>query len=368
MSRRAQGFTLVELLAAAALFSVLGVLLFQMVRSAMDVWGTGERNRELTDRANAAFELLATDLRDGWAGAPGGGVPAGLLCTWRPEDDDRDGEPERRRPLLRFTRLCHEQATLEWLARAGDVAGAPDAVASLLPQDPARLRPTGGLAESLYTLAERKGLPLPALMRVVRAPAGSERSLRDAALPAQRDRLLADAAVVADDVLWFGVEFWGPGTTDWSAGGGAFPAWDSTRGLLPPGDPDFPFGAGPASHSEPSDDVWPRRVRLTLVLDRAQGATTASSLSEAVGPDARRLRLASADLLRDEEPPDHLLVEDEWVAVLSVEGRDLTVGRGARGTRPATHGEGARVRAGRTFRRVLEVPAGRELLLAEEAP
>jgi prepilin-type N-terminal cleavage/methylation domain-containing protein len=361
--RRTQGFTLLELLAAAALFSVLGVLLFQMVRSAMDVWGTGERNRELHDRAAAAFELLATDLRDGWAGAPGGGVAGGLLCTWRAEDDDLDGEPERRRPLLRFTRLCHEQSTLEWLARAGDVAGGQDTVASLQPRDPTGLRPTGGLAESLYTLAERPGLPLPALLRVVRAPAGSERSLLDADLPEQRDRMLADAAVVADDVLWFGVDFWGPGTSAWTAEGGAFTAWDSTRGLLPPGDPDFPFGAGPASHADASDDVWPRLVRLTLVLDRAQGATTAGSLSEPVGPDALRLRLASADLLRDEEPPDHLLVEGEWVAVVSVDGRDVQVRRGARGTLPATHGEGARVRAGRTFRRVLEVPAGRELLL-----
>jgi len=363
MRRSARGFTLLELLAAAALFSVLGVLLFQMVRSAMDVWGTGERNRELSDRAAAALQLLATDLRDAWAGAPGGPVPGALLCTWRAEDDDRDGEPERRRPLLRFTRLCHEQATLEWLSRAGDVAGGQDSVASLLPRDPTGLRPTGGLAESLYTLSERKDLPLPALVRVVRSPAGGERSLLDPALPEQRDRMLADAAVVADDVLFFGVEFWGPGTSSWSRDGGTLTAWDSTRGLLPPGDPDFPFGVGPASLADASDDVWPRLLRLTLVLDRAQGATTAGSLSEPVGPDARRLRLASADLLRDEEPPDHLLVEDEWVAVESVDGRDVQVRRGARGTQAATHGEGARVRAGRTFRRVLELPAGRELLL-----
>jgi prepilin-type N-terminal cleavage/methylation domain-containing protein len=367
MSRRTQGFTLLEMLAAAALFSLLGVLLFQMVRSAMDVWGTGERNRELADRASAAFELLGTDLRDAWAGAPGGGVPAGLLCTWRVEDDDRDGEPERRRPLLRFTRLCHEQATLDWLARAGDVAGGQEAVASLAPRDPATLRATGGLAESLYTLAERPGVPLPALVRVVRAPAGSERSLLDPGLADQRDRLLADAAVVADDVLFFGVEFWGPGTTGWGDGS-ALHAWDSTRGLLAPDDPDFPFGAGPASLADGSDDAWPRQLRLTLVLDRAQGATTAGSLAETVGPEARRLRLASADLLRDEQPPDHLLIEDEWVEVVAAEGRDVDVRRGARGTKAATHGEGARVRAGRAYRRVLDLPAGRELLLAEEAP
>ena len=361
--RRQRGFTLLELLAAAALFSVLGVLLFQMVRSAMDVWSTGERNRELSDRANAAFELLAADLRDGWAGSAGAGVPAALLCTWRPEDDDRDGEADRRRPLLRFTRLCHEQSTLEWLARAGDTAGGQDSVTGLAPRDPSGLRPTGGLAESLYTLASRKDAPLPALMRAVRMPAGGERSLLDPSLAEQKDRLLADAVPAADDVLFFGVQFWGPGTTGWDAGGGAFTAWDSTRGLIPPGDPDFPFGVGPASWTDSSDDIWPRLVRLTLVLDRAQGAASAGSLAEPVGAEAKVITVADGGFLRDEEAPDHVLIDDEWLQVTGIDGRTLQVQRGARGTVPAVHVDGARVRTGRTFRRVLALQAGRELLV-----
>ena len=366
--RRTRGFTLLELLAAAALFSVLGVLLFQMVRSAMDVWSTGERNRELSDRANAAFELLASDLRDAWAGTAGAGVPAALLCTWRPEDDDRDGEAERRIPLLRFTRLCHEQSTLEWLAHAGDAAGGQDSVTGLAPHDPASLRPTGGLAESLYTLGSRKDAPLPALMRAVRMPAGGERSLLEPSLADQKDRLLADAVPAADDVLFFGVQFWGPGTTDWTAEGGAFTAWDSTRGVIPLADPDFPFGVGPASWADPSDDIWPRLVRLTLVLDRAQGAASAGRLAEAVGPEAKVITVADPAFLRDEETPDHVLVDDEWLAVTGIDGRTLQVQRGARGTVAAVHGEGARVRIGRTFRRVLALQAGRELLVEGASP
>lgn len=364
--RRARGFTLVELLAAAALFAMLAVLLFQMVRSAMDVWGTGERNRELSERATAAFELLATDLRAAWGGSPGGAPPAALLFTWRTEDDDGDGLPERRLPLLRFTRLLHEQSTLEWLARAGDAPGGEQAVTGLLPVDPATLRPTGGLAESLYTLARRPGLPLPVLVRGLRAPAGGERSLLDPALAAQPDRLLADCVPVAEDVLWFGCEFWGPATADWGPDGGALTAWDSTRGVLAPGDPEFPYGAGPDSLERPHDDAWPRLLRLTLVLDRAAGATASGTLAAGVSADERRLRLAGASFLRDEEPPDHLLVEDEWVAVAAIEGDEVRVTRGARGSVAASHPDGARVRAGRTFRRVLRLAAGRELLLAEE--
>ena len=361
--RSSRGFTLLELLAAAALFSVLGVLLFQMVRSAMDVWATGERNRELADRANSAFELLATDLRDAWAGTPGTALPGALLCTWRPEDDDKDGEPERRIPLLRFTRLCHEQAGLEWLARAGDVAGGQESVAGLQPQDPTTLRPTGGLAESLYTLAARAGAPLPALLRVVHTPAGGERSLLDPELEQQKERLLSDAAPAADDVLYFGVEFWGPGTTAWGPDGRCYTAWDSTRGIIPPADEGFPFGVGPASRADSSDDIWPRLVRLTLVLDRAGGATGSGTLSEAAGAEAKAITVADASFLRDEEAPDHVLIDDEWLAVSSIDGRTLQVQRGARGTVAAVHGERARVRTGRTFRRVLALSAGRELLV-----
>ncbi len=364
--RRARGFTLVELLAAAALFAMLAVLLFQMVRSAMDVWGTGERNRELSDRAAAAFELVATDLRAAWGGSPGGGPRAALLFTWRTEDDDGDGLPERRLPLLRFTRLLHEQATLEWLAAAGDTPGGLALVTGLLPADPATLRPTGGLAESLYTLACRPGAGLPLLVRAVRAPAGGERSLLDPELAGQPDRLLADTVEVAEDVLFFGCEFWGPATSAWGPAGGALAAWDSTRGLLAPDDPDFPFGAGAASLDRPHDDVWPRLVRLTLVLDRVRGATASGTLAAGVSGDERRLRLAGAAFLRDEEPPDHLLVEDEWVAVTAIEGDEVRVTRGARGSVATSHADGVRVRAGRTFRRVLRLSAGRELLLTGE--
>lgn len=365
MPRRA-GFTLLELLTAAALFSVLGVLLFQMVRSAMDVWGTGERNRELYERASTAFDLLAADLRDGWAGAPAAGQPAELLCSWRPEDRNGDGQHERAVPLLRFTRLCHEERSLEWLARAGDVAGGETAVTSLQPQDPGQLRPTGGLAESLYTVALPKGAKLPALLRGVRTPAGGAGSLLDPDLPERPDRILAASSVVIDDVLWFGVEFWGPGTTAWGREGGALSCWDSTRGVLEPDDPEFPFGVA-GSLADGSDDIWPRLLRITLVLDRSQGATTAGRLVDGVSADGRRVKLAGAALLHDEERPDHLLVEDEWMAVQAVEGDEVAVQRGVRGTTATPHAEGAVVRAGRSFRRVIELPAGRELLLPEPA-
>lgn len=364
--RRARGFTLIELLAAAALFSIMGLLLFRTVRGALDVWATGERNRELADRATAAFELLAADLRAAWAGTPGAaGPPAALLATWRPLDPPVPGQPGPRVPLLRFTRLLHEQSGLEWLPRAGDLPGGQEALTGFAPRDPAGLRPTGGLAESLYTLAPRPGGALPVLLRAVRAPAGGERSLLDPRLPEQPDRLLADAEVLAEDVLWFGVEFWGPATAGWGRAGGALPAWDSTRGLLAPDDPDFPFGLGPASLDQPHDDAWPRLLQLTLVLDRARGATASATLAEPLTAEARSLRLSGASALLQGEPPGHLLVEHEWVEVVAFDGAEASVLRGARGSAAVSHPDGARVRAGATFRRTLELRTGRQLLLPE---
>ncbi len=361
--RRARGFTLVELLAAAALFAVLGTLLFQVVRGAMDVWATGERNRELHDRAAAALDLLADDVRALWPGLPGAvEQDARLLCTWRAEDPEGDGADVWVVPSLAFARLDLESRTLDWLARAGDAPGGQAAVLRLVETDPATLRPTGGLAESLYTLAVLPGRQLPSLVRRVRLPLGGEGSLLDPELPERRDRLLQEAVPLADAVLWFGLEFWSGGTTAWGLPGGApgAPAtsWDSTRGILPAGDPGFPWGAGPASLLDARDDVFPRLLRATLVLAREDGE--GGALAEALTADAGSLRLASTAFLRDQDLVDHLLVDGEWLAVTSRDGAVLGVQRGARGSRPAAHPAGSRVRAGRSFVRVIEVPVARD--------
>src|SRR5258705_507522 len=95
---------------------------------------------------------------------------------------------------------------------------------------------------------------------------------------------------------------------------------------------------------------------------------SAGSLAEAVGPEAKVITVADGAFLRDEETPDHVLIDDEWLAVTGIDGRTLQVQRGARGTMPAVHVDGARVRTGRTFRRVLALQAGRELLMEGGSP
>jgi prepilin-type N-terminal cleavage/methylation domain-containing protein len=365
-----RGFTLIELLAATALFAVLGTMLFQIVRGAMDIWSVGERNRELHDRATAAMDVIVEDLRAVWPGHPGAAEQdARFLLSPREEDNDRDGKPDLRASVLRFARLCHEERSLAWLRRAGDTAGAQGSVTELTGQDPAELRPTGGLAESLYTLARMPGHELPSLVRRFRAPLGGEGSLLAPELVDQPDRLLAGAVPLADGVLHLGVACWAPHTTAWdedpgtagSSGAAALGAWDSTRGLFPPTDTAFPYGKGPASLLDGSDDMLPRLVRITLVLDEREGGGAGGGrLADTLTKEARQLTLVSVGFLRDQESPDHVLVGQEWMRVVGREGRVLTVERGSRGTPATPHESGTSVRAGRAFERVVRLPAARE--------
>jgi len=388
------GFTLVELLAATALFSVLGLLLFEMTRGAADVWNTGERNREVHDRAAAAFELITTDLRHLWPGTPGvSEQDARLLGLYVEHDADADGAGAVRVPALAFTRVLHEERELDWLRRAGDAPGAQGASDLLEPLEPTQLRATGGLAETVYTLAALPGEDSLSLVRAVRTPVGGQGSLLEPQQLARLDRVLGGAVRVADGVLGLVVEYWAPGTTHWvgeapadqavlerdDAEGAADPAtvgtasagsppgavvdddgtvaltsWDSTRGLLGHA---FPHHRGEESVLDGRDDMIPRYLRLTLILDARLPQT---ELTEDLSPSSKRLAVRGTSFLNDEAAPDHVLVDQEWMALAAIQDGELLVERGARGSLVVEHREGAAVRVGRSFTLTLALPTARE--------
>jgi len=367
---RPAGFTLIEVLSATALFAVLGLLLFQVLQGAMEVQGRGERLAALEESAGAALDVLAEDLRHLWAGPVGEGATAArLLCSQRETLLAEPPAAAQTVAVLRFTRLLHEARRLDWLARAGDVPAAQEVATFTGHDDPAGLQPTGGLAESLYTVARLPGEALPSLVRRVRSPIGGSGSLLDPLLPEQEDRLLTGLVPIAAGVLHFGVTAWGPATTTWEAAPqeaatAATPFWDSTRGLIAPGAPLFPYGRGAASLDEPSDDLYPTHLRLSLVLDPFvrgdPGLGAAGRLAEDLALDGTELQLTAAALSGDELEPGMLWLEGEWLEVRAHDGRRWTVGRGARGTRPARHAAGSPVRVGLLFDRVVRLPAARE--------
>jgi prepilin-type N-terminal cleavage/methylation domain-containing protein len=365
--RSRRGFTLIELLAATALFSVLGAMLFQMVTGAMDLWSRGERVRELEDRAGAVLDLLTEDLRHVWSGAAGAGEQeARFLLEWREDGGDGAPLPGRRSAVLRFTRVLHEARSVAWLRRAGERPAASEVATLVREEDPDLLRPTGGLAESLYATTILPGDVLPSLVRRVRTPVGGAGSLLDPLLVDREDRLLEDSLPLADRVLHLGVLAWAPASTVWEPlpGADGVPAldtWDSTRGLVPSGDVAFPFGVGPQSLLDGRDDMFPPVLRLELVLDPyADSGRAPNTLSEPVGDGATRLSLRRSGFGGDDRAPGFVWVEGEWMAVVSVDGKDLVVERGVRGTTPRAHDTGAAVRVGVAFRRVVTLPGARE--------
>ncbi len=340
--RSRAGFTMVELLTATALFTVLSMLMFQMVRGALDVWKSGESNRELNDRAEAVFDLLAHDLRHVWPGVMGAAEQdARLVCSDRVEA--AGSGVLFRTPVLRFTRVLHEARTRPWLREAGRRPGAAAVARPDGRADAAELGATGGLAESLYTRV-RAGLDgRPALVRRVRLRAGGSGSLVAADLVERPDRLLVDAVEIATDVLYFGCTF-----------DAELEVWDSTRGLL--SRDEFPHAVGSASLWAGHDDVWPRSVRVELVLDDGGESW---QLVSGLGVQGDRLEL------RGRVAPEvgaRLLLDHEWVELLDVRAGELIVARGVRGTVPAAHDGGVVVRRGRAFERTFVLPAGRELL------
>ncbi|MCB9899216.1 MAG: prepilin-type N-terminal cleavage/methylation domain-containing protein [Planctomycetes bacterium] len=357
---RVRGFTLIEVLAATALFAVLGTMLFQMMSGATEIWTRGERVRDMEEQAGAALDLLTDDLRHVWCGVPGEGEQdSRFLCEFREFDHDGDGLDDARTTTLRFTRLLHESRSVPWLRHAGE-RPASDGVATLTgEEDPAELQPTGGLAESLYTVVTVPGEPLPSLIRKVRTPPGGPDSLLAPEL--HEERLLDESVRLVDRVLFFGVACWTPDTRDWDAapleGGPSF-VWDSTRGILPP-DSGFAYAEGPGSLLDGHDDLWPTVVRVTLVLDPYQGSAVApGTLADDVTAQATALRLRKA-LSGDDRQPSHVWVEGEWMDVVSVSGRDLVVRRRAL---PRDHAAGAQVRTGFSFTREVLLPSVRENL------
>lgn len=367
---RTQGFTLIELLASTALFAVLGAMLFQLVTGAMDLWTRGERIREVEERASAVLDLMAEDLRHSWSGWVGAGEQdARFLLDWRTEGGASAAQPGRHSVVLRFSRLLYEARSLAWLRHAGETPAAEGAASLAREEDPRTLRPTGGLAESLYASVWLAGDDLPILVRRVRTPLGGHGSLLEPDLIQQQDRLLTDALLLAERVLYFGVQAWAPSTVAWdlpgeSNGERALTHWDSTRGQYAPGDPAFPFGKGPSSLDRDQDDMVPGAVLLELVIDPYEGNKRApASLGEPLGEQASTLVLAGSGFGGDDSRPDHIWVDGEWMAVRDVSGRVVTVERGVRGTQAQAHEPGAPIRVGISYRRVVLLPGARQGLV-----
>jgi hypothetical protein len=146
--------------------------------------------------------------------------------------------------------------------------------------------------------------------------------------------------------------------------------WDSTRAILdesPLESGEFTFKSRDGSLTDRSDDIFPERVEITLVLrdDNSESLYLLEQLSKATGSFSVSKPLS----LPEDESERFILVGDEWMRMSGIDGARVTVGkdgRGWRGSGATNHSPGTRVDIGVTFLRVVEMPGSRKSRSAQE--
>ena len=378
---RSSGFTLLETLIVLGLLSAFCLFLTQLLRTGVGLFDEGESGQDLADRAHAAGSVATTVVhgivgpsREMFDGQKPDArllvqrVPLGFVAkqplvqcvraTVQLEDED-----EQR--LLADSMLEEARLTLR---------GRPESeirkkVEEMLADSPRLGRGTmllipwpAGDAEGSY-LDLRRILLLPGQKLEIKKDRQVEifeiEDLSRGDLPASLVEQFGEK--IASGILHFDLEFWSQHTRDWNAPreGGPERVWDSARaGLLSASkDPreNFTLDLSAASLTIPSDDVWPRWVRITLVVDRSPSQRPDALLAREIGANDTEIPLLSTERLPDLEDQSLLKIGPEWVQYKSTRAASLQgVVRAQRGTIATTHPAGTPVRAGKTV--VLYVP------------
>lgn len=396
------GFNLVELMVAMMLFSVIGVALVSLLSRSADFLTRGASAVETMDALQMFSEAFERDIQTLYTQRDADeGLPAVRMFSDHVNvdiDDEPDGKTEGRVQRLFFVRMIPDEATASTTRTAGTVIEAK----SYLDQDKdaeeaakGDLKPTGGLMEVFWTALATPGED-PAILtlyRGYRSPIGGEGSFMPTRPgddpgatepergPKHRKEVLKVTKPVLGGVLYFGVDFWDRHTTTWDdavkpGSGGPLRVWDSTRGILPKGTGFEGFFLakervigedGPAQ--DPTDDVFPRRVRVTLVVEQLGRAARTGVLAESVTTEARSIAVTDPSFIPPTEGTQRFVkIGAEWIRFEAVDGSRLTgCTRGVRGTVPAAHEIGVRVHHGRTVVREYEIPTYRDTY-QEELP
>jgi len=354
-----RGVTLVELLLALAIFSFLAIAVFQILDRSLSLWRRTETRRGLLAQASAVSDLLARDL-SGLEGGPRGD----LVAEWVLYDTDGDGVAETKWPRLRLVR----QASAADVQRLQQEARAEAGQGESATPPP---MPGEGLVEVLW-------LVVPASLTDPSARAEGElwrkeRLVTDAASKSffapdflgKSNRAPAAADEVGGGCLWLGMLF-ATQTSNvhdgWKAGpelDGAATSWDAWAKRRPDKDvhPWNEPGAGmPRVKDRP---LLPRRVRVELELERPSDRQRRTKVTSVVETGDTSIQVDDGDKVPREEG-SFVLVDAEWMRVRSVDGRNLTVERGQRGTKTVMHAPGALVHYGLKVVREIPVATYRE--------
>lgn len=381
---QASGFTLLELLVAMGIFSVLGTMAVWFMRESLNIFYSGTRESAVFDRLDSALPRIRADLEalyvgDRFAPPPPPPTDAQLLNGVKPPPPPPPPAVQLRSGFIKMRDVgegplkdlpCFYMAFVvalgnEWadpqLRRAGETVGrdpkayTPATIEAL--SDEVTFRPASGLMEVLWiAVAEDASHPETlTLYRGYRTPVGDpSATLLD---PTHFDSLAEVRAVarpVMTGVLHFGALWRRSFASDWNETG-AIPrgdetapyvgrVWDSTRGY----DPEFALYGEPASRLDPSDDIFPAFVRLELTLqgEGTFGYTRGDVLlTKSLAPDDYLLQAAEVDsffALDLGAGSLWLKVGTEWMTydrtAIDASSRTIRVQRGQRGTKAQPHG------------------------------
>lgn len=406
MQSRTRGFTLLEILIAMSLFTLIGFAVVLLMRTGVDMWVAGNRGSEVEDRREQSLPRLEQDLRH---------VLPSLERPRRPFDPknpDPQKEPEPEPPDNRFLsgyqvyRIGGKDVPCRYLAFVREITGLAEletyAVrAGQNPQASSYIDgkndeeefarndhlPTGGRVEVLWIWLPDEDRPgVGTVYRAYRTPIGGPGTLLD---PKNFDDLEELRTGIRpqpmfQDVLLFDCTFWTQWTTtwDWSEGEpvrtgpprsaseiregqercGPSRTWDSTRGLLERGGPlGFRLGVGPESLRYLADDIWPKAVRVEFAILEER-----TVLTRGFGPADQTFTVAAADFAtgRGDLSGQFFKVASEWVQIGGRDGsrRDTfqVLRRGQRGTASLVHPEETPVYYGRIFDFTIPIPAYRD--------
>ena len=404
-SHQTAGFSMLELLVAMSIFSILGAMTIFLMNRGLDIFQKGTRESAARDKQGTVLPLIEEDLKavmvvqDTDAPAP------------PPEDDDvnrpaREALPPSRvdvrlragiLPLTGEPDGPLKGYPMYWFAAVLDISGGIDPMIANLPtgNDEAAkyitpgnvenrtvdtvFKPTGGMVAVLYIAApkDRDNPGILTLYRSFRSPIGdAENSLFDPTNFDTLDEIKKLCRPMAEGVLHFGATWrrvfatsWDLETSPVGTAGGATryvgPQWDSTRGA----DKTFALFAGKPSLVDPSDDVFPAFVRLEITLATAgslgygQGEL---SLMESIDDSSSLIAIDDPDiLLRPGLGRDRWLkIGGEWMsyATSSVDyvKKKVRVQRGQRGTKKQNHAAGSWVHVGEASQREVKLPVFRD--------
>lgn len=371
-----RGMTLVEVIISMSIFVVLAGFTILAVQQTVSGWQQSERRRVLYERASGVMDIVATDLRLAVTDEQSGVTKVGARLIG-------DFDPTNGSQRVMFVRAFETGPERAMTFSAGDGrAGSltfrpPDddgSIAAPLAPDlkttdaetytgtkVGDFKPLGGLAAvGLFVRDET-------LYRAIQAPPPD--SLAGMFDPNR-------CQIIAKDVLYLGFDYWSQDTKQWEPDrkekvySGPEKIWDSTRSITVPPLNKFFLHRGPDSALDTSDDVFPEKIRVTLVCDAPMPRAVNTKLAQEMGDND----IGWIEVVNTRGFPDggdlnsHICIDGEWMAFKNrrADAFEIT-SRGARGTKAKSHKPGALIRSGRTFRKVIYLPGWREDFTTDSA-